>query len=84
MAYDVNIHDRLREILGDDYRLTEEDTLTYTWRAGYEILTVNHENGGGLEYRGSYHPGDGTCEGNPCWHCGKAWHEPTDWTPQAE
>jgi hypothetical protein len=83
LNYSVNPQERVRAIIGDDYKLTEEDYLTYEWRAGYEKLTIQHENGGGMEYQGSYHPGDGSCEGNPCWHCGKAFYE-EDSTPWSE
>lgn len=72
--YDVNVLDRVKTILGDDYRLTDDDSFTYEWRRGYEVVTVQHVNGGGMEYRGSYHP-NVVCEGNPCVHCGKASYE---------
>jgi len=75
VTYSVKPQDRIRAILGDDYVLTEEDTLSYSWSGGYEKLEVQHEHDGALKYASAYHPSDGACEGNPCWHCGKAFYE---------
>jgi hypothetical protein len=46
------------------------DTVIYEWRGGYEVLKTQAAGSGKFEYRGSYHPGDGGCEGNPCHYCG--------------
>jgi len=69
----VSISNRLFDILGvDPIELDELDELTYSWNGGYEMLTTKREGGGTLEYRGVYHPGDGSCtDGGVCAYCGR-------------
>lgn len=67
--YDVDPIERLRELwtggsVGDD------ETFTYSWTHGSERLDFDNAHGGGLHYRGEYHP-DVVCEGNPCRFCGR-------------
>jgi hypothetical protein len=59
----VFVSDRLFSILGKQIEVDELDEFTYEWRRGYEVVTARREGGGSLEYRGVYHPGDGSCVG---------------------
>lgn len=72
--YSVKVIDRIKSILGDDYEITPDDTLEYSWSGGYEKVIVRHHGTqSGMEYAGVYHPGDGSCVGNPCNYCGITW-----------
>jgi hypothetical protein len=70
----VDVIERVRVLTLHDH-VDELDEFTYSWRHGYETLTAKRHGGGGFEYRGMYHPGDGCCVGNPCHYCGKVWHD---------
>lgn len=63
--------ERIKAIMGEEFLLTEHDTLTYEWRGGYEVLTHKLEGGGSINYAGSYHP-NVECEGRGvCRWCGR-------------
>lgn len=74
-AYEVNVLDRIRELaLEGDLVLTPQSHFVYSFHGGYEMLRVESIPGvrGGMEYGGSYHPGEGFCEGNGiCKWCGR-------------
>lgn len=69
----VPISNRLFNILGvDPIELDDLDTLTYSWDHGYETLVAKRDGHGTLDYRGVYHPGDGSCVGEGiCSYCGR-------------
>lgn len=62
--------ERLRELMLHGVDEPLPDSFTYSWNHGYEEL---HE--GNMHYSGTFHPGNGYCEGNPCRYCGHVWHE---------
>jgi hypothetical protein len=70
----ISVVDRIRSIWGP-YEISDGDTFAYTWDHGYETLTVSHNDGGTLEFKGVYHPGDGSCDGDGiCRWCGRTLH----------
>jgi hypothetical protein len=77
MPYQVKIIQRIKEIMGKNFILTDDMSFTYSWEKGYEKATVTREKGkgGGSQYSGAYHP-DGICKssrgsgGGICQYCG--------------
>lgn len=72
--YRVNIVDRIRELMGrDDVTLGPDSTFVYRWTGGYEELEHRASpSTGSMDYRGSYHPNNGCCEGDHiCKWCGR-------------
>lgn len=78
----VNVVDRIKDILGDEWYITADDTVRYTWNHGYENLDIEHDGEkGGLHFAGAHHPIDSLCHANNddnpngssggCIHCGR-------------
>jgi len=69
--YQVALETRIREILGEDFKLDSNMVFNYSWENGDERLTISYsDRKGGLDFRGIYHP-NAVCEGGGvCKYCG--------------
>jgi len=69
----ANLLQRLKELLSEeDFELTDDISLSYSWHHGYEKLDISYASKkGGRHFSGAYHP-DAYCHGNPCHFCGWA------------
>lgn len=76
--YSVFVSERIKAILGEGLDdVGNDETLEYSWHQGYEKLSFKNAFGGGIEYAGVYHPGNGCCETGDdsdtgvCIYCGR-------------
>jgi hypothetical protein len=68
--YNVDLKERLKELMGGEGVVSENTHVEYTFNGGYETLKVHTFGQGTSEYRGAYHP-DVVCEGKGiCIYCG--------------
>lgn len=74
--YRVNVVERIKDLLGEDFEIGEHDVLSYSFSHGYEKLHHDINGGGSMNHAGSYHP-DSTCDVGPgggvCSFCGMTW-----------